>query len=248
VPAMERSIQFLRYDAAIPHRRLLPYSVPLVALPVFFARDPSPDAGTRRQLTRWVWRGFVSGIHERKAPLRHAVDAARGEAAVEQRSRAMLATVPKRPTADWQATAGFRTDVATHRIGLLGLASLAPLHLDTGLAVDIAATLGSDDGLGRVISSGDADGRHTIANWLLHPRIPNLRGALRACVPDDRSADPRLLSHAVDPDAGSALANNDAVTFLSRRRAAIERVVADRISVFAEWDAVERVNLRRLTG
>lgn len=100
-----------------------------------------------------------------------------------------------------------------------------------------------------ITPSPDHTGNQTIGNWLLHPKLPNVRRALRERITLGRNNDGPdnvLLSHAIDPEAARALGVGDARGFLDHRKAAIERVVADRIEALAAWDELDRPNLRRL--
>src|SRR5690606_23807445 len=54
---------FMREDAKIPHQSLLPYAEPMAALARFFTLHPQPSARTRELLTRWIWRGALTGKH-----------------------------------------------------------------------------------------------------------------------------------------------------------------------------------------
>ncbi|MBK8253963.1 MAG: DUF262 domain-containing protein [Polyangiaceae bacterium] len=63
--ALGKTIDFLREDVQIPHLRLLPYPVVLILLVRFFHLHPEVAAADRVRLTRWVWRGAVTGLHQR---------------------------------------------------------------------------------------------------------------------------------------------------------------------------------------
>lgn len=64
---LERSaaaaISFLRREAKIPHRSLMPYQLPLLVLARFFARFPAPSPRSIELLARWLWRGALTGAH-----------------------------------------------------------------------------------------------------------------------------------------------------------------------------------------
>jgi hypothetical protein len=60
--ALARAIQFLRYEAGVPHLTLLPYSLQLPLLAAFYDRVPNPDLQHVRSLVRWFWATSWSGV------------------------------------------------------------------------------------------------------------------------------------------------------------------------------------------
>jgi hypothetical protein len=61
--ALRLAISFLSEDVGIFHAQLLPYRLPLVVLARFFHLHLKPEARTRTLLSRWVWRGAITGAH-----------------------------------------------------------------------------------------------------------------------------------------------------------------------------------------
>ncbi len=72
--AIRRTVAFLQAPhqgpepgAAIPCYAFIPYPVVFVLLTRWFHLFPEPDTATRRALATWVWRGVVTGVHQRAA-------------------------------------------------------------------------------------------------------------------------------------------------------------------------------------
>lgn len=65
VDALGRALTFLQEDAGIPHLRLLPYPVALIILVRFFHLHSRVEAADRVRLARWLWRGAITGLHQR---------------------------------------------------------------------------------------------------------------------------------------------------------------------------------------
>lgn len=62
--ALGQALDFLRVEAHIPHLRMMPYRLPLVALTRFFHLHPEPGPRSRILLRRWFWRGIVNQRHK----------------------------------------------------------------------------------------------------------------------------------------------------------------------------------------
>jgi len=60
--AIARAIQFLRYEAGVPHLTLLPYTLQIPLLAAFYDRVPFPDRQHVRSLVRWFWATSWSGV------------------------------------------------------------------------------------------------------------------------------------------------------------------------------------------
>ena len=61
--ALRRTFVFLRDRCAVPHLRLLPTRDSIVVLGRFFVVFAEPEERTLELLTRWVWRGALTGEH-----------------------------------------------------------------------------------------------------------------------------------------------------------------------------------------
>jgi len=62
--AFRRAINCITLSAGIPHWKLLPYRLPLIALTAFYDSFPSDDPRIDRLVAKWIWRGALSGDHE----------------------------------------------------------------------------------------------------------------------------------------------------------------------------------------
>jgi hypothetical protein len=127
--ALTRAIAFLQKDCLIPHVRLIPYPVVFVILARWFHVHPSPDPATRALLARWVWRGALTGTHQRAevSRMRQQVrDIREGD---EQGSldRLMSRVGLPPPMSVWELET-FNHNSARSRIEMLALLALGPRH------------------------------------------------------------------------------------------------------------------------
>jgi hypothetical protein len=252
LPGFQATVAFLKHDASIPHRRLLPYKTPLIVLPALFSRHTDLTSRQRRLLVRWVWRGFITGAHkpEDRVHLREAAKLAADESVELDAILSRLLTMVPRHSEPWLLTTDdprYTPSSAKQRVGLLALSLLRPHDLsgDNG-PLDVSQML-TDLGSHfiQTLTSKRVHYRGTLANRVLHPKQSDLLGALKERA--RRAADdPALLSHAIGPAAGAALLEGDIAGFLELRARTIERVVADRVDTHAEWGADDTASLRAL--
>jgi hypothetical protein len=66
--ALRRTFTFLVGPVGIPVGDLLPFPLPLIVLARAFHFHPDPDARTESLLSRWVWRGALTGCHADDRP------------------------------------------------------------------------------------------------------------------------------------------------------------------------------------
>jgi hypothetical protein len=239
--ALPTAVDFLRADAGIPHRRLLPYRVPLIVLARFFSQFPHASAHTRRLLRRWVWRGILSGAHQDsdKTRLRASLKAIRQD---ENRSAVrLLDLVPERAN-EWQKPPdkSFDARSAVQRVGLLALASLQPRMLGRGgnnAAVEIPALLDAEGARAiRLIHSGKSPvGGWGVENRVVHPPVRGLHRLLVQRAKAFGTDDIVLRSHGIDSKGVAALVADDRGAFLRARLAVIERIANGLGSALAEW-------------
>jgi len=253
LPGFQAAITFLKHDASISNRRLLPYKTPLIVLPAFFSLHPDLTPRQRRLLVRWVWRGFVTGVHkpENRVHLREAAKlAARDDLSVNDKLARLLSMVPGQEY-PWRIGADdprFSPTAAKQRVGLLSLSLLQPRDIETGQPIEVSDMLtehGSDSI--QKLTSAKIGYQTTIANRILHTKNSKLLRMLSVRARDSIE-DPVLLSHAVSAAAARALLQKDIGGFLKIRARAIERVVADRASAHAEWEADDTPAIRALLG
>ncbi|WP_404309715.1 DUF262 domain-containing protein [Neorhodopirellula lusitana] len=62
--AFRRAINCITLSAGIPHWKLLPYRLPLIALTAFYDTFPNDDPRIDRLAAKWIWRGALTGDHE----------------------------------------------------------------------------------------------------------------------------------------------------------------------------------------
>ncbi len=227
------AIEFLRRDAGIPHISLLPHTSPLLALARFFYRHPEPHPRSLELLSRWIWRGALTGVHDGDAVELQRILAAIGDDEHDcvQRLLAMLPTRPREPL----ALDDFSLSHARGKVQVLALLDLGPRNLETGAPVR-AGTSGEEIAplIHTICPHLTAVGN--LANCMLHPSVRmGLARALAAC--DDRAI---LASHAVPDDARRALALGDEPTFLRLRSAAVQEVLQRFTSRRAQWDEHDR--------
>lgn len=240
--ALARSIGFLRRHDA-PHLLLLPHTLPIPVLAAFFHLHPQPDPWNERLLARWLWRGWVHGYGRsgQTPALRQGVRAihpvkGRPELAPHEHEavRALLQSVPDEPPPPVELVP-FRTDAASGRLALLGLASLAPRDLD-GEPIDLAEVL-DRKAVAAITEIVPGHRRSLAARGFWPSDQPRLTGYERTEV---------LSSHAIDLSAAAALRNGDIEGFLLRRGQLLRELVARFLATHVEYGAPVRPPLSDL--
>ncbi|MEO5726373.1 MAG: DUF262 domain-containing protein, partial [Byssovorax sp.] len=134
--ALRRAIEFVRDDAGISHRRLVPYVSALPVLALFFHRHPTPHPRSRVLLRRWFYRGAITGAHRGDVVgMRHMYEAI-GEN--EHRSvQSLLAATARPHPASIGSLERFDARHARSRLELLALINLEPRVQETGELVDL---------------------------------------------------------------------------------------------------------------
>ena len=264
--ALERVFGFLAQDAGIPHLRLLPYHSPLTALSAYFDRFSTPSPRARRLLTRWLWRGNVTGELKGDATgMRPALDAIRAASDDEVAARDVLRSVAaRRPT--WTPGEPFNLRRARSRLSMIALVDLRPRDLRTGEPIDITGLLDSGHDLALQIvphrpariSDDDAAVYSSVGNRILQPDGPGT--VLSILTAESRqiqvglsqlaggSPSPHVLaSHAISADAMAALRDGDRTAFLRSRRDVIEAATVRLIDRHAEWEHSDRLSISALS-
>lgn len=262
--AMERVFGFLAQDAGIPHLRLLPYHSPLTALSAYFDRFPTPSTRARRLLTRWLWRGSVTGeLRGDGRGMRPALEAVRAAPNDEVAAHSVLMTVAAtRP--DWKPGAPFNLRHARSRLSMIALVDLRPRNLRTKEPIDVAALLNSDGDpapqiIGhRAATSSDEDAAvySSVGNRILYPdsKEESVLSLLAASpqqpelplTPSTGLSPHALASHAISPDALAALRRGDRSSFLRIRRDDIEAATVRLVDRHAEWEHTDRLSIAAL--
>jgi hypothetical protein len=247
--ALRRAIVFLKTSARIQHIDVLPYRLALQVLARFFALHPEPRSRTLELLSRWVWRGALSGDHgdSSRAFAREQFRAIfQDEEASVQKLLSGTTKAPQPPP----ALDEFRwRQKAQSRIQMLSLIALGPRHLSTGevLAPDALLESLGDASPPEIVdrrssaAAANRDRAASIANRLIHPpeSKPQLQAWIRA------QADPEVLaSHGIDAEARAALLAGDDGRFLSLRSATLARHLEGFLKARAAWNHSDRPSLQ----
>jgi hypothetical protein len=266
--AMERVFGFLAQDAGVPHLRLLPYHSPLAALSAYFDRFPTPSRRARRLLTRWLWRGTITGeLRGDGKGMRPALEAVRAASSDEAAARDVLLTVAaRRPT--WTPSEPFNLRHARSRLSVIAMIDLRPHDLRTGEPIDVTALLDSEHDLAPQIvshrpaglSDEDATVYSSSGNRILHPELKGgaILPILVAAAKDTQAGLPQIAdtvpslhvleSHAISAAAMAVLRGGDRVGFLRVRRDAIDAATMRLVDRHAEWDHSDRLSVAVLTA
>jgi hypothetical protein len=240
--ALERAIAFLR-EEGVPHLLLIPSTLPLPVLAVFFHLHPDPDPWTKRLLARWLWRGWALGFgHRGQTPaLRQSIRAVnphkRSSDSVpsEYDAVATLLSLVGDEEPPYPKLEPFKTNSAAGRIALLALTILNPLS-PAGTPIDIVGEL-------------EAHGRAAITEL-----VPGNRANLAArgfwsvglARPNGTESARVLASHAINEAAAEALRRKDIDTFLRTRGAEVLPLIHRYISARVDAKALTRPPLADL--
>lgn len=132
--ALERSVDFLRGEAGVPHFTLLAFRYLLVVLTRFFAHFPEPDQRNLELLRRWYWRAALVGPSVAKGSATGAMRllSACVRPADESGSvQALIRSVEDKPW-QWPDVYRFRSNYSATHLMLCALWDLGPRNPDTG--------------------------------------------------------------------------------------------------------------------
>jgi hypothetical protein len=242
IEALRRTVTFLQAPpeaaepgAGIPAYSFIPYPVVFFLLARWFYLFSAPDGVTRRELSRWLWRGVATGVHQRAAvsAMRLQVREIRSDnaaASMGDSLRRLLSTVGEVTSIDWHLDP-FHSKHAASRVELLALLSKKPR--DRTGPVSWQALAASGERVAReILRSSDLDGLdepsrklgRTAANRvLLDARHTGLRVELVQWRWEaDREA---LESHLIDQTGLTALRERRGAEFLRHRAARIRATV-----------------------
>lgn len=136
--ALMRAIEFFQAGTGfqeempgvgIPAFALIPYPAVFPILVRWFHLFPDTNRSERIQLSRWLWRGVASGVHQRAevSRLRHQVRAVR-EDSRDESLRNLLNAVGARVETQWQLHP-FDSRSARSRVEVLALLAREPMDL-----------------------------------------------------------------------------------------------------------------------
>lgn len=239
IEALQRTVNFLQSGEdpespgpGIPAYCFIPYPVVFVVLARWFYLFPETDELTRRELSRWLWRGVVSGVHQRAAvskmrlQVRNVVkDDLEGSLA------ALLKSVGEPARVDWSLEP-FHANHAASRVEILALLAEGPR--DQRAPISWQALISDGQRVAREILASSAwknlDGEaqqlaKTAANRaLLDARHSGLRAEFKLWNADaDRSA---LESHLIDQQSYQALVDGREDWFVKHRASRVRGVVS----------------------
>jgi hypothetical protein len=237
VEAIGRAVAFLAAPpsaaepgAGIPAYAFLPYPVVFVLLARWFHLFPESDETTRRALVRWLWRGVVTGVHQRAAVSAMRFQVKVIEAGDMTGSIARLLDAVGEPAAHEWVLDPFHASHAASRVEILALLEREPCDLDG--PVSWRALLTSGDRVAReIFRVARIEDRalhqqlRTAANRvLLDAKHTDLKTELRRWEwGEHRDA---LESHLIDEEGLAELHRNDTARFLERRGSRLRTVVS----------------------
>lgn len=218
--------------AGIPAYGFIPYPVVFVLLSRWFYLFPESDALTRSELSRWLWRGVLSSVHQRaevSAMRRQARQIVGGE--LEQSLQALLDAVGEPSVVDWTLER-FHANHAASRVELLALLSLLPRDL-VG-AVSWRALVSDGQRVAREIiasprwktldPSAQSLARTAANRALLDARHTGLRAEFQRWSWEKDAA--ALESHLIDKVGYDALVAGNDSTFLKHRAGQLRALVS----------------------
>ncbi len=236
--AMRQAIAFFK-NAGFPHVDLLPYKLPLATLALFFHEHRDAKPRTHVLLSRWLWRGAISGAHRGDTiALRRTLNAIRPgdeEGSVQR----LLAEAGERPP-ELPVLRPLNFRHAQTKLLLVALASRRPRHLVSGVPIDAAGLFASSSDPGMRILAGDQSPQAAgLANRILHPPIHGGdRGRIKvlaAC-----SDEEILCSHLISPVSHHALRRQDHAAFLQHRERDLGAFIAEFLDARADWQPGDR--------
>lgn len=225
--AARATVLFMREDAKIPHESLVPYNEAMTALARFFTLYPEPSARTRELLTRWIWRGALTGKHTGAIISTRQTLKAIGDD--EYRSVLnLLEQIPREDTGVLDLN-DFRSDTARGRLLALALLDLGPRHLETGDPITVDTEIPRL--LQSLFSRPPEEFVGNLANRLIHPQIDHLVATLAGT--GEASV---LASHGVTREAQERLRRGDRGGFLRLREQTLKAAAADLFARRVRWD------------
>lgn len=249
--ALRRVIDFFREEARIPHLRLLPYEMTVIALAVFFDKHPDPSARSRQLLSRWLWRGAITGAHRGDTVTLRSTLAIIRKQKESTTVSSLLRSLPDqsqgRPMLD---QFNFRTSQS--KLETLALLALDPKHLLTGDPVTPMELFATDEReILPMIVKVKADQANvvkelasTMANRIAHPPIQTR--SIRHILRGDLSR--RILeSHGFSRGAWKKLKEGDVGEFLIERRQVLRGQVERILEARAAWSQSDRPGIKSLT-
>lgn len=238
--ALSRTVAFLAEDCGIPHESLIPYPVVFFILARWFHVHPNPAPATRTLLARWVWRGAVTGVHERAAVSKMREQVRDIQPGDESGSLdRLMRRIGSPPSGPWQLER-FNHKSARSRIECLALLSLGPrdrlgmVSMGDLLSGRVAREVFTKSDWESLAEPDRELARSAANRVLLANAHSGLQAELRRWNPT-KHAD-ALASHLIDEVAFESLVKKQIPRFLRRRAAALAQLVDRFLRDRAEWD------------
>ncbi|CAO5252368.1 DUF262 domain-containing protein [Frankia sp. AgKG'84/4] len=214
--AMGLAVDFLRGDVGVPHARLVPYSIQILLLTVFFNECPEPDERQRSVLVRWFWSTSWSGFFASANSTQVKIYLAAMKEFAHGGRDPHGADEDARPFPD-------RFDTRSARVRTLLLWELQefPARLDVGgrsfNPIDILVNVDTKAYRHVVTSNLNERAEQSPANRLILPTPPgrSVRSALLSLEPE--VADRVLASHGIPLEALEMLRAGDGRGFIHSR-------------------------------
>lgn len=242
LPVLRRVLSFLRKDAGIPHLRLLPKSILLDVLALFFLRFEDPSPRTRTLLARWFWRTLLgAGRFDDRTLRRRGIVAVADDEEESVQDLLRLVHKEERPRPP-ELPEAFDARADDSRIVLLALAHLGPRHLVSGDPIDIAGLLEEQDkdAFLKILGQSGLERARSAANRVIHPKGTHSHRLLRHRISVHGMNDPVLRSHMIDTRAAELFASGDLEGFLARRSETLTNEVRRFAERMAAWDHNDR--------
>ena len=248
LPTLRRVLGFLRAQAEVVHLRLLPSTAPLSVLTRFFRLHPEPSARSFELLTWWLWRCLLASdrVDDRTLQRRgiSQIDADDEEKSVQ----VLLGLVPQLDPREFRIPERFDARAAASRLCLLGLASLQPRELDTGLPIDVAVLLETFDlDAFRSIFTEGGEMTRSPANRIFLTGRQVGKAALLSRFGGLLRDEIVLRSHAVSPAALSALIAGQSGNFLVERANTMEVATQSLVLRLTGWGRSARPSIDYLS-
>lgn len=240
--ALADVVRFLRDEAAVPHLKLLPYSLVIPVLARYFALNGAGTARERALLRRFVWRGAVAGteFNSPTSSLRRAVTSVEDNG-IRSADR-LLRLLPE--IAGWEPDLRQLTlKNAAARLNVLALLSRTPRYLvadredegqEVGAIVDLVSLLeGARSPLATIVPAGVPSA--ILAARAVHPRIPPHR--LSHAWFGVGVTDEVLESQWLTPELAALASGGEWVEFMVSRGSMLRSALARYVARQAEFGA-----------
>lgn len=249
VRSLERTVEFLRTWADVPHFSLIPYQHQTVGLVRFFAIHRDPSQATLELLKRWYWQAAEVGPIPRKGntgTLKATLSAI--SEGMEFDSVASLLALTRESYAGIDLS-GFRLSDASTRIAVCALAYARPRSLLTGEEVNVTDAIegSGKDAFARLFERLASPLESAVANRIIVSSDDSQTLAsdeLRMRISE--ADEPMLSSLTLPSDSRELLAAEDPELFLEKRSEGLDRYVSDFLIARTERDRAIRPSIEQV--